>query len=289
MAKLKKIPVIIWIGSTNKGESFFRKLFLPVIKLMITKSSIIIVYGTEAKKFVERLEAKERRIFIAYNTVPINHILATPKPKQKIYFKETKNILFVGRLIKIKGIDTLISAFKLLKSKINNSRLLIVGEGKQLHFLKKKCENLQIEKDVEFLGFLEGKDLTKIYQTADLFVLPSRWEIWGLVLNEAMAHGLPVIATNSCGASTDLIYPGLNGYVIPPNDPVILMKACNKILSNNNRAKKMGEYSKDIIKEFTIEKEAQAFIEAIKFILVNTKRQRDLKIDDNVKNYHIEK
>ena len=107
--------------------------------------------------------------------------------------------------------------------------------------------------------------------SADLFVLPSSKEIWGLVLNEAMAYGLPVISTTSVGGSTDLINAGYNGYIVPPDNPRALMCAIRNVLSSSDTPQVMGANSRNKIIDFTIEKAAQGFIDAIKYV-TNSKK-----------------
>ena len=108
--------------------------------------------------------------------------------------------------------------------------------------------------NVHFEGFKLKNELEKYYRAADLFVLPTREDIWGLVIQEAMACGLPVISTDKCAAALELIKHGENGYIIPCEDVCLLEEYIQVIISSENIARKFGAKSLEIIKSFTIEK-----------------------------------
>ena len=101
------------------------------------------------------------------------------------------------------------------------------------------------------------------YGLADLFVLPSIREEWGLVLNEAAASGLPLIATETTGAAFDLIDEGKNGFCVPGGDHEALRNAILKVFGNSELRKSMGEYSRKKVEGFSPEKCAEGFIRAI--------------------------
>ena len=93
---------------------------------------------------------------------------------------------------------------------------------------------------------------------ADLFCLPTREDIWGLVVNEAMAFGLPVVTTEQCVAGLELVENGINGYLVPIEDPDALSESLNKVLSSDMEA--MGRASLQKIQGYTIEKMAEAHL-----------------------------
>ena len=111
-----------------------------------------------------------------------------------------------------------------------------------------------------------------MYDLADIFVLPSTFrdhdaDCWGLVLNEAMALGKPVISTDATGSAHDLIEDGINGYMVQQKNSEELYQALNKILSDKKLKERMGKESKKIIeKNFTYEKMAKGFVDAVDYI-----------------------
>jgi len=271
LSKLKHVPFILWSGSTYNESSFVRKVSLPLVKFIIKHSDAYLAYGTRAKEYLIFLGASPEKVFISYNTIDTTFFkrqslkLRNKKNelKNELGIKNKSVVLFVGRLIKVKNLEYLINAYSKLKEK-KDVALLIVGDGPLREGLKDFCKTKNI-KDVFFVGFKQKEELPKYYAVSDLFVLPSRQEVWGLVLNEAMASGLPVIATNKVGGSKDLIKEGLNGYIVESGNIKQLHDAMKKILSNPKLAKLMGEKSQELIdKKFTIKHAAKGFIFAIK-------------------------
>ena len=120
--------------------------------------------------------------------------------------------LFVGRLESHKGVDCLIEAFRKLNVERSRARLVLVGDGALREMVLTIAE---ANSSISYLGRLSGDDLWATYVSCDVLVLPSSFEPWGLVVNEAMAFGLPVIVTEEVGCVDDLVMDGHEGLVIP--------------------------------------------------------------------------
>lgn len=157
--------------------------------------------------------------------------------------KEYKNIvLFSGRLVQIKGIDVLLKAAKIYEN--GNILTIIAGGGVLLQDLKKQAEELQL-KDVVFVGAQEQKNLNKLYNIADVLVVPSRVEGFGLVAVEALACGTPVVATNQ-GGITDFINEQV-GALVEVEDHIGLQKEICKILNGERKfnRNKLASFAKN--------------------------------------------
>jgi glycosyltransferase involved in cell wall biosynthesis len=135
--------------------------------------------------------------------------------------------------------------------------IYIVGGEATEEYLKLRVE-LGL-KNVHFLGFQKKERLAQYYMAADLFVLPTREDIWGLVINEAMAYGLPVITTQRCVAGLELIEDGVNGYVVPVEDADELAQKMGAVLHSDLEA--MGKASLDKIRPYTLENMAKTHAE----------------------------
>ena len=105
--------------------------------------------------------------------------------------------------------------------------------------------------NVHFVGFQSKDALAEYYRSADLFVFPTREDIWGLVVQEAMAYGLPVVTTDKCVAGLELIEPGLNGYLVPGENVPALGDAVEQALSGDLAG--MGRAALETIRPYTIE------------------------------------
>jgi 1,2-diacylglycerol 3-alpha-glucosyltransferase len=121
--------------------------------------------------------------------------------------------LYVGRLSPEKNVDSLVQSFARYHKRGGTWSLVLVGDGPERAHLEQLCDALGIADRVQFAGFKPTRDIIPYYAFAGCFVLPSIREPWGLVVNEAMASGLPVIVSSQCGCAEDLVEPGGNGYL----------------------------------------------------------------------------
>lgn len=161
-----------------------------------------------------------------YNLNQVN-LKALSSLKDKYKSSGEKIIFSLGQLIPRKCIDILIKAFIQLDPIQNNFRLLIGGDGPKKEALKQLVPR-NIDDRVDFLGFLPKKDQPPYYSVADLFVLPSKEDGWGMVIAEALASGTPVVSTTGVLSTYELIDEGYNGFLVKPNDVSSLSEAIIK-------------------------------------------------------------
>lgn len=178
--------------------------------------------------------------------------------KKKLGIKEDKIILSVGQFIYRKGYDVLLRACQNLDDDIG---IYIVG-GKATNEYINLCKELKL-KNVYFKEFMKKEELSEYYKVADLFVLPTREDIWGLVINEAMAHGLPIITTNNCVSGLELVTDNENGNIIEVNDYKSLNNSIKKVIYSKN-IENMCYKSLKKIGDFTIEKMAKSHMDIFK-------------------------
>ncbi|HYF98353.1 MAG TPA: glycosyltransferase family 4 protein [Coxiellaceae bacterium] len=157
-------------------------------------------------------------------------------------------ILYASKLTSRKYADLLLEAYADLPEP--RPYLLIIGEGELKPKLIAQIKNLQLN-DVHLLGFRNQSELPAWYALADIFVLPSINETWGLVVNEAMNAGCAIIATTEVGSALDLVKEAENGFVIPPCDRAALRSALQAALSNKTY-QRMGQRSGEIIAQWGI-------------------------------------
>lgn len=162
------------------------------------------------------------------------------------FSKEEKIALNVGQFIYRKGVDVLLRAIAEVDP---NIRFLIIG-GKATEEYQKIVEEKKLV-NVQFLEFMKKDELRHYYEAADFFVCPTREDIWGLVINEALAYGLPVISTDRCVAGVELIKNGENGFVVKADDVDSLVCAIQKISTMDLNS--MKEKALDSIQKYTIE------------------------------------
>jgi glycosyltransferase involved in cell wall biosynthesis len=232
--------------------------------------------------FLSIIPRGEEKIFTAPNT----SILPQSKDykhraddlRKKLNLDNKKVILYVGRLVTEKGIDYLLEAFAKLEKTNNDVALIVVGGpvGDLTKYkpeeLLAKCRDMGVE-NTHFPGWVYGEDKTIYFMLANVVVLPSIFfsigsEVWGLVLNEAMSVGKPIIATYAVGAAYDLIENGVNGYIVPDKDSEALFKSIKAIIDNSSTEKNFGEKSKEILfGKFTYEHMYRGFINAVEYAI----------------------
>ena len=166
-----------------------------------------------------------------------------------------KNFVFVGRLVHIKGIHLLIEAYKQYLSTVDDPWGLIIAGVGELDAMVANVDG------VEYVGFVQPERLPKLFANNSCFILPSLWEPWGVVIHEAAASGLPIISTYECGAVSDFVRDGCNGYVVP-GEVKALKKAMIKISTMPiQELTEMSEISKTLAELWTPSKLAKYFIE----------------------------
>ena len=146
--------------------------------------------------------------------------------------------LFCAKLQPWKGPMDLLEAFA--RAKIPNSYLVFAGDGPERSNLERKAAELGVVDRVRFLGFVNQSQLPSAYCAADLFVLPSLFEPFGLVVNEAMLCGLPVAVSDRVGARFDLVRADENGYLFPAGDVEALAAVLRQVLPDQEKRARMG-------------------------------------------------
>lgn len=251
-----KIPYFINCDGAFINNNFIKK---QIKSYFIKNARGCFASGIYAKKYFMYYGAKEENIYIHdFTSLHGEDILEeriSDNEKQKL--KEIlgltgkKVVLSIGQFIERKGYDILLEAWKSVNKEYE---LVIIGGGilekEYLDFIEE--HNL---KNVKILGYKSKEDIKQYYKAADVFVLPTREDIWGLVINEAMANGLPIITTDKCIAGIELIENGKNGFIIKANDSnelsdriieVINDEKVLRTMSINNIKKISGKVVKNI-------------------------------------------
>jgi glycosyltransferase involved in cell wall biosynthesis len=137
-------------------------------------------------------------------------------------------ILFSGQMIARKGVDVLIDAFIQLASSYPEVKLYLLGGGPELDRFEAMVPD-GLRDRAQFIGHRQPEDLPSVFAEADIFCLPSRHDGWGVVINEALGAGLPIVATDKVGAAHDLVQNGVNGFIVPAEDHESLAAALSRL------------------------------------------------------------
>ncbi len=257
--RARKRPVVGWGLGAPLRTGAFSGVQQKIWKRFLGRFDALIAYSQRGAAEYAACGIPSERIFVAHNAV-------APKPQDAMPKRaETKDadlpltILFVGRLQARKKLDGLIRACAALSHRV---RLWIVGEGAIRTDLEKLAED--VFPSTRFFGEKHGADLQKIWQAADIFVLPGTG---GLAVQEAMAHALPVIVAAGDGTQADLVRPE-NGWLLPADDENALLAALEDALSDLPRLRRMGRESWRIVaEEVNIEKMTAVFLSLLRKLL----------------------
>jgi glycosyltransferase involved in cell wall biosynthesis len=223
--------------------------------------------GEENRRYFLRYGMEERRLFPARHCVDNEAFrrraeeLEPRRDELRARFgiePDTPVILFAGKLIPKKAPRVLLDAFRLVRER-RPCALLFAGEGE----LRPELE-AAAGRDVHFAGFLNQSELPAAYVAADVFCLPSvQHETWGLVVNEALNFGLPVVVTDKVGCAADLVRPGWNGYVVPAGEPGPLADALARLVADENLRREFGERGRQLVGGYSIEACADGIVAAL--------------------------
>ena len=174
-------------------------------------------------------------------------------------------ILFASKLQPRKHADHLVEAYSsLLKKTTFSPYLVIVGDGEERENIQSRCQALGLT-DVRFAGFQNQSVLPRYFRLADVFVLPSRHEPWGLIVNESMAAGCPVIVSTDVGSGPDLITDGIEGFIYPVGDIPALTHALARVLASPEIAASMGEAARRRIATWGFAEDVQGLRQALAY------------------------
>jgi glycosyltransferase involved in cell wall biosynthesis len=178
-------------------------------------------------------------------------------------------LLFASKLQERKHCDHLLEAYLLLRQEGSLApQLVIVGDGEMRPQLEARARESSVD-GILFAGFRNQSELPRFFDLSTVFILPSGHEPWGLIVNEAMASGLPVIVTNEVGSAIDLVRQGENGYVYPMGDIPALKNALAAVLVPG-AAKVMGQRSRERMSTWSFRED----VEGLRAALVSVTRRR---------------
>lgn len=259
--KLRKIPFVIssdgGLIKDDKGIKYKLKA------RYIGAASAWLSTGTATTEYLCHYGACKSQVYVyPFSSVKDEDVLSKPvsqiekdQLRYELGMTERRIVVSVGQFIYRKGYDILLKACKDVDK--NVGVYIIGGEPTEEYIRLQKELHLS---NVHFVGFTKKNLLSKYYKAADLFVLPTREDIWGLVVNEAMAYGLPVITTDKCVAGLEMVDNGITGDIIPVENIEILS---NKLVHQDNysRARVL-----DTARQYSIEQMAMKHIKCFKKI-----------------------
>jgi glycosyltransferase involved in cell wall biosynthesis len=277
-ASSHKLPVLLWSESTINDHRRGRRE-VEFMKIRFTRlCKAFVAAGKTSRDYLIAMGAPSDGIFIAPDAVDVDlySALALTARQHADELRQrhalpSRYFLCVGRLVPEKGIFDLLDAYaKLEAGERSQIGLVFAGDGASRSQLEERASVIS-PGCVRFCGFVQREELAELYALAEALVFPTHSDPWGLVVNEAMACGLPIIASAVAGCVPDLVGNAENGFVVPPGNVEELARAMRILLSDADAARKMGARSALRIQAFTPESCADGFSRAVAFACADLK------------------
>jgi glycosyltransferase involved in cell wall biosynthesis len=232
----------------------------------------VFCYGIRSKEYVASYGVKEQWIFAdcqaaalprTYDAAAVRkYYESNPRdPKAPVKF------LYVGRLSSEKGLPDLLEAFGRVREQMPDARLDIAGPGALADELKRRAQELGLESAVAFLGAKSLDEVAQLLLSSDVMVLPSHTEPWGLVVNEALSYGCPVVVSDICGCVPELVRDGVTGYSFPAGDVRALCTAMISAARLSRERLLVAEQCLRVIGQYTPERAASHILNGCVFVL----------------------
>ena len=250
--KLRHKKWAFWAEISKPQKNGVKKFVSSILYSPLARANALVAIGERAEKSYKEFYPEKQ----AYN---IPYLINAPKgvvkePAGKVKF------LFCGQIIARKAVDILFLAFAELIDLEVDVELQLVGREAELKEFKKLISDKACSK-INYLGFKQPDDLPELFEQADVFILPSRRDGWGVVVNQAVSAGLPIIASDAVGAAFDLVKDGENGFIVPNGEVQPLAEKMKKLLLDSTLRKKFSEESLKLADEITPQRGAEKFSE----------------------------
>lgn len=250
--RIMGIKVILSIDSTETDNAnvWYRE---AVKRFIIRRANGFFCYGSLAADYMLKLGAKPEQILMRKNAVNNERITQihdetnVNELKKAYVIKTDKNFIYIGRLMEIKNTVRLLEAFHQLNTA--EWGLILVGEGKDKDRILKFIKDYELQ-NIHFIPAQPWQEVPRFMALAQVLVLPSYSEPWGLVVNEAMACGKAVIVSEKCGSAPDLVKQNTNGFTFDPFDVNQLKNSMDFFVQNPLKITAFGFESKKIIAEY---------------------------------------
>lgn len=235
-------------------KSFFVRRALGYFSTSKSLDEYFLYYGAQKDRIIRYPFSSVHKNDIAQNTISKDE---KEKIKERLSVRERHIVLYVGQFIYRKGVDLLLQAWKQIED--TDTALVLIGGN-----LTQEYKSIILKNNLQHvyaLDFKETNALADYYRIADVFVLPTREDIWGLVVNEALSFGVPTITTKRCVAGLELIENGKNGFLYDVADVQELAIRIRQIMKDEVVRQRMSEHALDIAEKYTIEKMAEKHME----------------------------
>jgi len=250
--KFLRKPYVVW---GQGSEVYFPWLFKkPISKLALKNANAVIALTEDMKEEMQR--TCNRDILVIPNGVDLERFENLSRDMMRCQLRaraDERLVIFVGRFRLEKGVRYLIEAMETIKQERQSVKLILVGEGPEEAALKLLVGQLDLADCIDFLGQISNEEVPRYMAAADVFALPSLSEGFPIVILEAMASGLPIVATNITGLP-EVVHNGENGFLVESKNSIELAEKVLLLLQDNELRGRIAQNNKQRAKDYTWEK-----------------------------------
>lgn len=273
-ARSRNIPFLLW-SESNRYDARAGHALVEMLKAeFVRRCDAFVVPGRSAAEYLSTLKVPGEKIFTAPNAVDNELFSARARlarenataARRRLNLPE-RYFLFVGRLVPEKGVFDLLSAYSQMDEGLRQQiGLVFVGDGPCRHELETRAAAVHPGM-IRFPGFAQREELPDFYALAEILVLPTYTDTWGLVVNEAMACGLPAIVSQVAGCAPDLIKEHWNGLLIEPGNIPLLKSILASLVLQRELLATMGAHSLQHVANYSPEAWARGISETVNAIV----------------------
>jgi glycosyltransferase involved in cell wall biosynthesis len=289
LARRRGARTAFWVEVTFDSWVRRRKWKEAVKSRVLSRADGILTAGADGRAFARKYGAPDDRIHCVPHVIDFDHYAggcrAADFDRDEFRLRlgvRGVTFIYVGRLWTGKGLTYLFDAFSdVQRTEPTEVSLLLVGDGRDEEFLRARARSGEL-RNVAFVGFQQDDALLRLYAAGDVFVFPTLGDPFGMVVLEAMACGLPVVATTSSGEIRDRVVDGVNGFLVPPGDSGPLAECMRLLARDPELRRRMGRASVERVADQSPDRWASAFESAVEKILGSRHRSQS-GVDRNIK------
>jgi glycosyltransferase involved in cell wall biosynthesis len=243
-------------------------------RFFFSRCDVFFCYGVRSKEYLLSYGVNFKRIRFRVQAAALPHDYDKQLVMQYYQVRRERvtgdsSFLYIGRLSVEKGLYDVIDAIRLLRERWGNATLKLVGAGPIREALEARVNELGLDDAIEFLGTREIKEIEPLLLQATALVLPSHSEPWGLVVNEALSYGCPVVVSNVCGCVPELVIDGSTGYAFDMGDAQAMAAAMSKVVDEMTDRAAVAQNCLEVIERYSPENAASEILDGCLAVINN--------------------
>jgi glycosyltransferase involved in cell wall biosynthesis len=269
-ALIARKSFVVWSYGTLHSERDITWKQRRLRRVILRMAHAVVGMGSEARRYFQSLGIRGEVVFDAPNAIDSSFLPPDLSSEKRSAIRGQLGIsglcyLYVGKFIAGKGMNELLDAWEIFaKCQDVQVSLVLVGDGNQKESLERRVTERGV-RGVRFVPFVQLDELPTIYHAADVLVFPTLQDVWGLVVNEAMTFGLPVICSKYAGCASDLIIEDRNGWLVDPKNREDLVRTLRKAWDARDKNEAMAKTGQGLIACLSIQNMAEGFRRAVEY------------------------